>query len=219
MGKIVSICNLKGGAGKTTTAINIAVYMARKGVSVCIVDADIQQQSATVWSANRPDDVDRVHVFPVSSIAFSKKVESYAKEYDVVIIDAPPHTHDVTTMTIGISDLLIVPVKPSPLDLWAFQQFLERIDTIIEEIGEELPVYGILTEYNSSEKRPIKLDIQFLEVFKESDIPILAKIKKRQAHKTAIAYGLGSIEYKDKKARKEMEQLGKEIMKIINKIK
>ncbi len=213
---IISLCNLKGGAGKTTTAVNIAVYLAHKGLNVCVIDADVDQQSATIWGTQRPENVPQVDVFPISKKGFIDKVRGYEKKYDVLIVDAPPRLAGITDTILEITDLLIFPVKPSPFDLWAFEDFLEKVDEFIQEDG--LPVYGVFTEFDSTEHREQKLDKSFKSAFDKYDIPVIAKIKKRQTHKSIMAYGLGSYESTNKKAKREMQDLGSKTLSLIKQL-
>lgn len=213
---IISVCNLKGGAGKTTTAINIAVYLAHKKKTVCIIDADVDQQSATIWGSFRAEDIPKVDVLPISKKGFTDKVRGYERKYDVIIIDAPPRLAGITDIIIDLADLLILPVKPSPPDFWAFDDFLEKVDEFMQEDG--LPVYSVFVEFDSTEKKTKRLDKQFEKALEAFDIPVLVKIKRRDAHKNVFEKGIGSYESKNKLAKEEAKKLGSRVYSLVQQL-
>ena len=113
----IGLLNQKGGVGKTTLAVHIADAMARKKKRVLLVDAD-PQGSALDWAASRDGDP----LFPVAGLpkpSIHKELPSLAEGYDRVIIDGPPRVYDVARAAIMASDLVLIPVQPSPYDVWA----------------------------------------------------------------------------------------------------
>lgn len=124
---IVSFLNQKGGVGKTTLAVHVADALARRNKKVLLIDAD-PQGSALDWAAARVGEP----LFPVAGLpraSIHKELPNLAKGYDVVVIDGPPRVYDVARSAIMASDLVLVPVQPSPYDVWAAK---EIIDLIVE---------------------------------------------------------------------------------------
>ena len=116
---IISLVNQKGGVGKTTIAVNLAGSLAEKGNHVVLVDAD-PQGSVLQWQsilANHPFTVKHL---PSAALLGNRK--SISKKTDHVIIDAPPAMGDITQAILAISDLAIVPIAPSPLDIWSSKE-------------------------------------------------------------------------------------------------
>ncbi|EFK08905.1 CobQ/CobB/MinD/ParA nucleotide binding domain protein [delta proteobacterium NaphS2] len=116
---IISLVNQKGGVGKTTIAVNLAAALSEKGYSVILVDAD-PQGSVLQWQSilnNHPFDVKHC---PSAALLGDRK--SLAKKTHHVIIDAPPAIGEITQAALGISDLAIVPIAPSPLDIWSSKE-------------------------------------------------------------------------------------------------
>ena len=120
---VVGFLNQKGGVGKTTLAIHVAEALARQGKKVMLIDAD-PQGSALDWAASRQGDpLFAVAGLPRASI--HKELPTLAKGYDVVLIDGPPRVYDVARSAIMASDLILIPVQPSPYDVWAAKEIVD----------------------------------------------------------------------------------------------
>jgi len=114
---ILVIANQKGGCGKTTTAVNLAGAFAKRGMDVLLVDAD-PQGSAMKWRGLASG------TFPVGVIALpmpvlDQEIPKMAKKYDLVVVDTPPGMETITRSALVVADLAIIPLQPSPLDLWS----------------------------------------------------------------------------------------------------
>ena len=125
--RTIAVVSRKGGAGKTTLAMNLAAVMAEK-YRTMLLDAD-PQQSAVRWAHQRPDDDGlpfAVRGVDISSAAqFRGGLEALAVETELVILDTPPEIEDAATVALLIADLTLVPVTPSPLDIWAAEAAVE----------------------------------------------------------------------------------------------
>src|SRR5271169_225909 len=122
---IVSFLNQKGGVGKTTLAIHVADALARRKKRVLLVDAD-PQGSALDWAAARRGQ----SLFPVAGLpraSIHKELPTLAQGFDVVIIDGPPRVYDVARSAIMACDLVLIPVQPSPYDVWAAKEIVDLI--------------------------------------------------------------------------------------------
>jgi chromosome partitioning protein len=114
---IIGVLNQKGGAGKTTISVNLAAAFARNGRRVLLVDAD-PQASAIAWSSLRQGEP----LFPVIGMAkptLHRELPNVAKAYDLVVIDGAPRVNEIARAAMLASDLVVIPVQPSPYDVWA----------------------------------------------------------------------------------------------------
>ncbi len=122
---VVGVLNQKGGVGKTTIAVNIAAVLAKLGQRVLLVDAD-PQASSLAWSSAR----ERDPLFPVVAMPKStlhRDLSELARDYEAIVIDGAPRLDAVGRSVILASDLVLIPVQPSPFDLWAAAHTLELV--------------------------------------------------------------------------------------------
>src|SRR5215210_333941 len=122
---ILGVLNQKGGVGKTTIAVNVAATFAMSGRRVLLVDADPQGSSLS-WSSAR----ELGPLFPVVGMAkpsLHRDLPQVARGYDTVIIDGAPRVNELGRAAIMASDLVLIPVQPSPYDVWAAAETVQLI--------------------------------------------------------------------------------------------
>ena len=214
--KIIAVVNQKGGPGKTTTVMNLAGTLARRGFKVLVVDAD-PQGTATRWAASAADEAP----FPASIAGLAdantklhREVRKFITDYDFIVIDCPPSADSpVSQSALLIADLGLVPVVPSPPDLWAgvaIRKVIEAAQAMNEHLQARLLI--------NQRKRNTLLAAKTLELLPEYRIPIcLTQIGDREAFRHAAAYGqtvhyLGSVAAT---AIREVEALTDEVLSII----
>ena len=122
---IISIQNQKGGVGKTTLAIHISHALSLKGTKVLLVDAD-PQGSARDWAAARSDKTP-FSVVGLDRPTVHRDLPALAKDFDHVVIDGPPRVSDLARSAIIAADIVVVPIQPSPYDVWAADEVIKLI--------------------------------------------------------------------------------------------
>lgn len=136
---IVSVVNIKGGVGKTTTAMALATVAARDRIRTVVFDAD-EQSSASLWGY-AADQSDTPMPFGIESANIADLRRIRKDESRLIIIDTPP-TGKVTDEAKDVSDFVIVPTGPSGIDL---QQTIAVVDNL-EEIGKSYAVLIVRAE-------------------------------------------------------------------------
>lgn len=195
---VVGLVKQKGGAGATTLTVHLAIAARDAGQRVCIIDVD-PQRSASSWRAARePEDP------PVISVDVDQLAQVIAAaredEYDLVLIDTPPHSSAATAAVVRQSDLAVIPTRPGPLDLAAIPAMLQIVQ------ATRTPSLIVL---NACPPRAPEVE-QAREVLAHaSDIPVWAgQIGDRRVYSRAISHGLAVTEIgTDQKANSEVREL------------
>jgi chromosome partitioning protein len=210
--KVIAILNQKGGVGKTTLAVHLATALARKKRAVILLDAD-PQGSALDWAAARHGDP----LFPVVGLPKSsihKELPALAASYELVIIDGPPRVYDVARSAIMAADLVLVPVQPSPYDVWAAK---EIIDLLTEASIYKPNLRKAFIINRKIANTAIGRDVT--EALSEYPIPVLeSAICQRVAFAESATQGLTVYELDPEMlASQEMDTLAEEVERMLRK--
>jgi chromosome partitioning protein len=121
----IAIVSQKGGSGKTTLALNLAVTATAEGQHACVIDTD-PQATAAAWGDWREDDRPEVLTSPPARLA--RTVQSAIKRgADLVLIDTPPHADAAAREAVKTADLVLVPTRPRAFDLHAVEATAELV--------------------------------------------------------------------------------------------
>lgn len=212
---VISVTNLKGGVGKTTVAVNLAVGLAMKGYSICLVDSDREQRSATEWRDNRTVAEPQVTVVSVSEKQFTSEIKALRAKFDLVVIDGVPQLSELAQYTIGVSDLVIIPITPSLIDYRGFETFFRKykeIKTMKEEMGGSVKGAVLMNRVQRN-----RLTQEIPDAVQSYGITLLkSRLVDRLAYKDTFTEGLSVLEYKDEKAKEETKQLIEEIINLLS---
>lgn len=204
MGIIITVAQQKGGAGKTTLAAHLAVAWAGQGKTVAVVDID-PQASLSVWGECRTKEhgLNGIDFVKVTGWRTTGEVERRARDHDIVIVDSPPHAETEARIAVRSARLVVVPVQPSPMDVWATKPTLDLAK------AEKVPAMLVLNRVPAR----AKLNEAMLEKVRELGAELAeAKIGNRVAFSAALFEGRGITESAPSSAAgEEIQALAAEI--------
>lgn len=129
-GLTITVAQQKGGSGKTTLAVNLAVEFWKRGHTVAVLDTD-PQGSLGRWYMTRRDDMGDeagLDFATASAWGVSYEIDKLLKNNEIVIIDTPPKVDSDLRPAMRASNLIVVPVSVSQVDVWATESILEMAD-------------------------------------------------------------------------------------------
>jgi len=213
---IISVLNQKGGVGKTTLSTNIAGALAVKGEKVLLVDAD-PQRSALDWGAKRETPLP----FTLMGLPTAKLHRDIppmiGNPYSVAVIDGPGKITDVPRSAIMASDLVIIPVQPSPYDVWATEELINILKEAMVYRPEVKAAFVINGKRENS-----KLGLEVVKAVQEYELPVLeTHIHRRDFYVISAGKGLTVQEMKassdsEKQAIEEIKELVEELVRFVN---
>jgi chromosome partitioning protein len=210
---IISVQNQKGGVGKTTIATHLCQALALRKARVLLIDSD-PQGSSRDWAAARSDE-------PLFSVVgfdrptIHKEIKDLAKGYDYVVIDGPPRVTDLARSAIMAADIILIPVQPSPYDIWAAQDVIE----IIKEASvfkENLKSVFVINRKIAN----TAIGRDATEAITNFEIPVLkSQISQRVAFAETASSGTTVLDMgggQNNAAAKEINSFVDELMEFIN---
>lgn len=140
---IVSVLNQKGGSGKTTLATNLAQAAHMAGHRTLLVDTD-RQASARQWAGARPEgDTDSVPVVGLDVGPLERSVQTLSRDYKWVFLDGAPNVEALAAAAVKAAQIVLIPVQPSPYDIWAAQEVVEMVKIRQELTGSPKAAFVI----------------------------------------------------------------------------
>lgn len=212
--KVISLLNHKGGVGKTTLCTNIAkgLQLIDESSNVLLVDSD-QQGSLRDWH-DASEGAIGINVIGADrrQMLLQSKALALSLNTDYMIIDTPGDMKEIHGAAVSISDLVIIPIRPSPYDIWATMDTIDLIKTSMSANNNLKAVFVINQAIQNS---TITTDvIEALNM--HSEIPLT---NKHICHRVAFAKcaNIGGTIYdsKDVLAIKEMYGLVKYIFELL----
>jgi chromosome partitioning protein len=205
---IIGVLSQKGGVGKTTLAINVAATIAAAGARVLLVDAD-PQASAMAWSSAREAEP----LFPVVGMAkptLHRDLPRLAADHEFVVIDGAPRVNELARSAILASDFVLIPVQPSPYDIWAAAETVR----LVREAQQMKPGLAAAFVVNRMIARTAIGRDAAAALAEFEDVPVLAAhLNQRVIYAESAARGLAVIEAAPKgEAARELKALVKLVL-------
>ena len=177
MTKIISFLNQKGGVGKTTVSTNLAVSLHLDNQKILLVDSD-PQGSLRDW--NEANEGKRIPVIGLDRETLAKDIEGVKSGYDIIIIDGAPQSSKLVAAAIKVSHFVIIPVTPSPYDVWACSDLIEIVKAR-QEVANGNPICRFLI---SRSRKGTNLSDDIIEALSGYEIPVL---ESRTTHREVYA--------------------------------
>lgn len=207
---IVTVGNTKGGVGKTTLAVNLAIARALAGRDVWLIDGDRQGTAQTAISIR----ADAGHQPGIACATYPDgptlraQVQQQAAKFDDIIIDAGGRDSTALRAALVLSDVLIVPFQPRSYDVWALNDIAALVDEA-RSVRDNLRAVAILNcadpgehSMDNAEAAAAVADVPQFEY-------LATPIRRRKSFANAAGAGLSVLELKpaDKKASSELNAL------------
>lgn len=205
--RIITVAQQKGGAGKTTLAAHLAVAWASGKRRVAIVDID-PQGSLTQWYNLRSrvlgEDETNLTFAAISGWRVRSEIDRLRHSHDLIIVDSPPHTDAEARTAIRAADLVVVPLQPSPMDVWATSATIQ----ICKQ--ERVPVKMVLNRVHPQAKLTQAISGEMVGLAG-------SRFGNRVIFAGSLLHGLGVTEAdKNSTAAEEVRALGKEILDYLS---
>ena len=186
--KVISVLNQKGGSGKTTIATHLARALQIEGADVLLVDSD-PQGSARDWAAVREDQP--LTVVGIDRPTIDRDVKKVARKVDFVVIDGAPQAGDLAVSAIKAADFVLIPVQPSPYDIWATSDLVELVKQRIEVTDGRLRAAFVV----SRAIKGTRIGVEITEALAGYGLPILeSRITQRVSYPGTAAAGITVLE-------------------------
>ncbi len=208
VGRVITVAQQKGGAGKSTLAAHLAVCWARQKKSVALIDID-PQGSLTAWYDMREETLtpekSGLTFHSVTGWRTKTTVDAVCRDHDIVIIDSPPHAETESKIAVRAADLVVVPSQPSPMDVWATQPTLdmaEKEKSAVMVVLNRVPPRASLTARMIERLNKLGVDVA------------KTTVGNRVAFAESMAEGLTALESRPRSvAAAEIRTLAAELLK------
>lgn len=209
-GRVITVAQQKGGAGKTTLAVQLGIAWATAGRRVAMLDIDPQGSLFAWFNARRRrigDDPDGPVVQGLSGWRVASEVRRFRDEFEVVLVDTPPRAETEARTAIRSADLTLVPCQPNALDVWATSPTIELA------AGEGTAALLVL---NRVPPRSRAAEAAEAEIKKHGWPLASGQLGNRQAFAASMGEGRGVAETAARSpAAQEVEMLAGEIFRLL----
>ena len=205
---IIALTNSKGGVGKSTLAVHLAVWVGEQGTKVALVDADVQGSSST-WLKEASPQAPLFRLATPDDIL--DQVPKIAEQYECVVIDGPAGLSELTRTILFLADVTFLPCGPSVLDLRAANDAI-RVVRQVQSIRKG-PPHAVLVPNKLQTK--YRLSRELLETAKALEIPAVTGLRLLQAYADAV--GQGTVVWRmgrgAQEAAQEIQKLFEELLR------
>lgn len=212
MTQYISISQLKGGAGKTTTAITLCGYLLTQGKSVLAIDSDLPQGTFSAWASmlDEPN-------FKFTTCHNAEQLVEILKQadgdFDYVLIDTPPRIAEIMKVVLYVSDLVLIPMAATAPDIWAFGDMVETINETLEAKDSSVNIRLVWNQFKPT-KKSLEIRKDAVESYGFKEIP--QHISNYIAYSEVVGIGKHSLNYNHAKAKIQTIAFGEAVIKALN---
>jgi len=167
MAHVISVLNPKGGCGTTTIAVHLSRALKVSGQKVLLVDSD-PQGSARDWAAAGEGRAG-FSVVGLDRPTLDKDIHSLGVDYEWVVVDGAAKLEKMVASAVRAADLVLIPVQPSPLDIWACESLVEMIKAR-QSVTDGIPAAAFVV---SRAKKGTRLAREVSAAISDYELPIL----------------------------------------------
>ena len=206
---IITLTNQKGGCGKSTVTMNLALGTAALNYKTALIDADEQKSC-----------FETLQDFPKQNLTLyegeqnlEELVAKIKDKFHFIFIDTPPHSHHIMHQAMGVSDFIIIPLQASPLDIRSAKRTIDAFEQIKKKVNRDIPCYFLLNRVNPRTKLSKEIGNYIRELY---TVPLLqSRLHNRVAYAQSLMYGKSVIEHsRSSDAAIEVTKLLKEVHRI-----
>lgn len=208
---IIAILNQKGGAGKTTLATNLARALQSNNKQVLLIDSD-PQGSARDWNAAGNGEL--VSVVGLDRPTLAKDIQQIKGNQDFIVIDGAPQIAEMAVAAIKCADVIIIPVQPSPYDIWACEDLVDIIKAR-QEVTEGIPRAAFLI---SRAIKNTQLSKEIADALSGYGLPVMNSFTSQKVvYAKSAAVGSTVLDFeKGNSAAKEIKDIANELLEMVN---
>jgi len=208
---IIVVGNQKGGVGKSTLTVNLAVAWQQAGKSVVIVEADPSVFTVSTWA----DDREEANLPPILTVKKTGKLKEALRnldqQYEVVLVDLPGKDSPEMRSALLAADLFLIPSQPTQADIDAtinLAPIVEAVGEYNEEMKTAVVINRLTTHARSTElaEATEALGQVFETIFPQA-------VYDRKAFRSSLSEGKSVVEGTDEKAAVEIQNLARNIEK------
>jgi len=206
---VTAVINQKGGAGKTTLAMNLAAGLARRGKTL-VLDLDPQgssQQWASMGQIPFPATVEQI-----GGDWNARTLHQNYQAYQHMVLDCPPSLESHASLqALRACDVALIPVLPSPIDLWASLKLPQEIEEA-RKVNPNIKAYLVLNQLEPNSA----LSAAMHDALLEFGIPVLnASLRRRAVYRSAALEGASVFQMGGHgvQAVEEIEAIIREVMR------
>lgn len=198
---IISICNEKGGSGKSNIAINMAVKLGLNGDDTLLIDTDPQKTTEVFNIIRTNNNLPLIYNSVAKGGAgIANEIKSLERKYDVIVVDTGGRDSDEMRQAMLVSDITIIPVVPSDADIAVLNKMISLINQInqLRVFSTPLKVFIVISKASPNPALKQKVDMlkDLINEKKAENIFLLESvIYEREAYKNAFSAGKGVLEF------------------------